>query len=299
MSPRAEASELVLLTTQAMRARRHPGVVALLWAWQSALAVLVAWPAASLALATYGDGTAGDGALWASGSRGLLDFVTRNGPGLRAVAGDALAVLLFAAVVGLVPMAATLTALAHATRDRRSVGLAPALGEGLRLFPAMALLLAVASVAQGLTLGFGAAAGAVVEAWVHASLGEARAQQLEGLVLLSFLGLASVIGVAHDLARVAVVRFQVRGWRGVLLGARVLRIAPLSACWSWAWRGAASLLPVVAAAWVTGHLGGRTGTPLVAVFVLHQAVVVSRVALRTSWLACALRTVDTTLRRAF
>ena len=45
---------------------------------------------------------------------------------------------------------------------------------------------------------------------------------------------------------------------------------------------------------MAGKLGGHGGFDLVFLFVLHQSVIVVRVALRTSWLARALRAVDGT-----
>ncbi len=128
-------------------------------------------------------------------------------------------------------------------------------------------------------------------------MGEARAEQLQGLVLALFLVAASAIGVAHDLARAAVVRFDVPGTRAVVLGSRTLRLAPLPLWWSWAWRALASVAPVVAVATVAGRLGARGAAALFFLFVLHQSVVLARVALRASWLAKALRAVDGALRR--
>jgi hypothetical protein len=289
--------ELGLLTTDAMRARRHPWAVVGLWGWETALALLFAWPAATLAGTVFGRGPAGDGALWTPGGLALLDALGRNGPGTSAVTTAGLAALLVGAVAGLVPLASTLTVLAYATRDGRAAGFTRSVSQGLRLFPSMLLLLFVATLAQALTLGAGAAAGSMLESWMHEGLGEARAQQVQGLVLLLALGAASAIGAAHDLSRAAVVRFKVGGWRGALLGTRTLRLAPLVMWWSWAWRAVASLAPIVAAAWVTGRLGGRPGPALLVVFGLHQLVVAARVALRTSWLARALRAVDATLKR--
>ncbi len=290
-------AEVGLLTTDAMRARRHPWAVVGLWAWETALALLFAWPAASLSGAVFGRGTAGDGVAWTPGGISLLDALTRNEPGMSAITTAGIAVLAVGAVAGLVPLGSTLTVMAYATRDGRSAGVVRALSEGLRLFPAMLLLLVLASVAQAATLVVGAGAGSLVESWMHTGLGEARAQQVQGLFLLLALGVASAIGAAHDLSRAAVVRFKVGGFRGAMLGTRTLRLAPMGMWWSWAWRAVASLAPVVAAAWVTGRLGGRAGMALVVVFALHQLVIAARVALRTSWLARALRAVDATLRR--
>ena len=76
------------------------------------------------------------------------------------------------------------------------------------------------------------------------------------------------------------------------LGARALRRAPIAVGWSWTWRAVASLAPVVAVALLADRIGGRGGIALLVLAVLHQCVVLSRVALRASWLAKAMRTVD-------
>jgi hypothetical protein len=290
--------ELGLLATDAMRARRHPRAVVGLWAWETALALLASAPAAALVGASWGNGPGGDAALWAPGGRALVDLFVRQAAGVHAATMAAALVLVAGAVAGLAPMAALLTAIAYATRARRPVGFARAMGEGLRLFPSMALLLVVVTIAQALVAGVGLAAGSMVESWAHAGMGEARAQQLQGLVLLLFAAGVAALGVLHDLSRAAVVRFRVGGGRGLVLGARTLRLAPATMTWSWAWRALAALAPVLAAAWLTGRLGGRPGAALVAVFGLHQAVIAARVALRASWLARALRAVDQSLRRA-
>jgi len=293
----ASRDALGLLATDAMRARRHPWAVVGLWAWETALALLFAWPAASLAGAIFGRGASGDGVAWTPGAVALLDALPRNEPGLHAVTTAGFAALALGAVAGLVPLGAMLTVLTYATREGRSANVTRSLSEGLRLFPSMLLLLVLAGLAQGAVLVVGAGAGSLVEAWTHEGMGEARAQQLQGLVLLLTLGAASAIGAAHDLSRAAVVRFKVRGWRGAMLGTRTLRLSPLGMWWSWAWRAGASLAPVVAAAWVTGRLGGGAGMALVVIFALHQLVIAARVALRASWLARALRAVDATLKR--
>jgi hypothetical protein len=292
----AAPRELVLVTTASMRARRHPRAVLAVWAWESLLALLASWPAASLVRAVYGSDPRGDAPLWTPGGHALLDFVLHEEHGLRGVTTGAILVLVIGAVAGLVPMAALMTSIAYATRDRHAVGFVRSVTEGLRHFRPMLVLLVIASVAQALVVGLGAAAGSLVEGWAH-GMGEARAGQLEGLVLALFLLGASAVGVAHDLARAAVVRFDVRGVRGVMLGVRTLRLSPLPLWWSWAWRGLASVAPVVAVAAVAGRLGSGGAVAFVFLLVLHQSVVLARVALRASWLAKALRAVDGALRR--
>jgi hypothetical protein len=295
---RAPDAGLVLLTTPAMRARRHPRAVVAMWAWQAVVAALVAWPAAGLAQAAWGGDVHGDAALWAPGAHALLDWLWHDADGLRSWLHGAALTFGLGALAGLVPMGALMTCLAYATRGRRSASFVRCIAAGLRAFGPMLVLLVLAGLAQAVVLVAGVVLAHGVEGWTHASLGEARAQQLEGLVVLAVLGFASVLGVIHDLARAAVVRFHVRGTRALVLGARAWRAAPLSSWWSWAWRAACGVAPVLVVGGVASRLGGRGGFALAFLFVLHQAVVLARVALRTSWLARALRGVDAALRRA-
>ncbi len=289
--------DLVLVTTPAVHARRHPRAIAALWAWQTVLALLASAPAVGLARAAWSGDPAGDAPLWAPGGHALLDWLWHDAHGLRAAFTGAEVVLAVGAVAGLVPMAAVMVALAYATRDKKAAGFARSLAEGVRVFPRMVLLAVLAGALQAVFVGAGAFLGHLVEAWAHKGMGEARAQQLEGIVFVLFLGLASATGVMHDLARAAVVRFKVKGLRAFALGARTFRLAPVSLWWSWAWRALASVAPVIAAAAVAGKLGGRGGAGLAFLFVLHQVVVAARVGLRVSWLARALRAVDGALRR--
>jgi hypothetical protein len=286
------ADELVLLTPSAMRARRHPRAIAALWAWETLLAALASGPVAGLVRASWRGAADGDALLWAPGGQVLLDWLRHESHGLRAALNGAELVLAVAAVAGLVPMAALLVTLAYAKRDRHAAGFAQSIAGGLGAFPSMALLLVLAGLLQGLVGIAGAFLAYAVEAWSHPGLGEARAQQLEGAVLLLFLLPVSALGVMHDLARAAVVRFRVRGVRALVLGARTLRASPVVLWWSWAWRALASLAPILAAAAVAGKLGGRGGFSLAVLLALHQSAVVVRVALRASWLARALRAVD-------
>jgi hypothetical protein len=282
------ADELVLLMPQAMRARRHPRAVAGMWAWETVLALLVSAPAAGLARATGG----GDAPLWAPGGHALLDWLWHDMHGLRALLSGTEMVLLVAAFAGLVAMGALMVSFAYAHRDRHAAGFVECIAGGLRAFPPMALLQLLIGLLQGLLVVGGGFLAAAVEGWTHASLGEARAQQVEGAVLLLFLAAASQVGVMHDLARAAVVRFRVSGVRALAAAARTLRASPVVLWWSWAWRALASVAPVLAAAAVAGKLGGRGGFDLVFLFALHQSVVLVRVALRASWLARTLRAVD-------
>jgi hypothetical protein len=288
--------ELVLLTPRAMSARRHPRAIAAMWVWQTVLALLVSGPTAGLARAAW-RGDDGDAPLWAPGGHALLDWLWHDAHGLRASVSGAEIVLGLGAIAGLVPMAAMMITLTYATRDRKAAGFVRSVAGGLRAFPSMLLLLVLAGLLQGLVVGAGGLLAYLIEGWAHEGMGEARAEQIAGVVFVVFLGMGSAVGVVHDLARAAIIRFKVGGLRAFALGARTFRLSPVSLWWSWAWRSLASITPVLATAAVAGRLGGRGGLGLAFLFLFHQSVVVTRVALRTSWLARALRGVDGALRR--
>jgi hypothetical protein len=288
-------SDLVLLRNDAMRARRHPWALASLWGWQAALALLASWPAAAFVGAAYGVPPRRDAPLWDPGGHALLDFLRHGAQGLAPVRAAAEIAIVLGATVGLLPMAAVMVAMAHATTDRRAAGFARSMGGAARAMPSLLWLLVVLSVAQAATLGIGFLVAGAAQAWVHDSWGEARAQRMGVSIALVFVAVASGLGVVHDLARAAVVCARANGLRALVLGARAFGRAPLPLWWSWAWRALASLAPVIAAAAVATRIGGRGGAELVLLALLHQSVVLTRVALRASWLAEALRSVDLAL----
>jgi hypothetical protein len=226
--------------------------------------------------------------LWAPGSHALLDFLWRDLHGVSAVVRGAAWVLVAGALVGLVPMTALTVALAdpdHVTK----VGYARRMEAGWRALPAMTLLLVVATVAQASALGAGVFVGELAEGWTQTGLGEAHAQELGAALGLPFLALATAIGVTHDLACAAVVCRAIGGMRALVVAATEFFAAPVSLGWSWAWRAMASLALVVAVGKVADRLGGLGGLALLVLALLHQMVVLGRVALRASWLAAALR----------
>jgi hypothetical protein len=290
--------QLVLVTTSAMRARRHPWALVAFWGWQSGLALVASWPATSLVHASYGSGPGGDAPLWGPGGHALLDWLWHEAHGIAAFGLSAIFVLVIASLAGLVPLATLMFAMAYATRERRPAGLVRSLAAGMGAFRAFAVLLVVLSTVQAALLALGAGAANLAQSWAMPGMGEARAQQLQVLVLAAFVGGASVVGVVHDLARGAVVRFKVSGLRALVLGTRTFRRSPGRLWWAWAWRSAAAAAPIALAAQVAGRLGGRGGFALALLAVLHQAVILSRVALRASWLGHGLRAVDTALTRS-
>lgn len=283
--------DLILLTAPSMRARRNPGAIAALWLWQTALALLASLPAAGLAGAAYGRDLQGDAPLWAPGAHALLDWLWHDAHGVRAILGGAEVILVAGSLLGLVPTAALMIEIAYVTRSRPHPGLARSLAGGVRALPSMLLLGVLSGLAQAVIAGVGVGLAKLLELWAHGPMGEARAEQIEGTLGLLALGLASGVGVAHDLGRAAIVLFEARGLRAFALGMRTLRGEP-SLWWSWAWRASSGLVLVLIGGVVASRLGGRGGLSLLVLALLHQVVVVSRIALRASWLARALRAVD-------
>jgi hypothetical protein len=276
-------------------ARAHPGAILGVWAWQAGVALVASWPAASLLRAAYGADPRGDAALWASEGRALLDLFWRGSPGVTAAVDGALLVLLAGALGGLAVLAALMTILAHPQGPR---SLPRAVHGSVRALPAFVACGIVVGASQAAVLGAGAFCGVLSEGWAHAGLGEAPAEAIGVAAGLPFAALAVGLGVAHDLARAAVIARRTTGLRGLVVGFRTFRAAPLALSWSWGWRAAASLAPVALASGLAGRLGGRGGPALLVLAAAHQGVVLSRVALRASWLARALRAVTAADRRA-
>ena len=262
-----------------------------MWMWQSALALLGSWPAAALVRGAYGRHPRGDAPLWDGGSLALLGFLSREANGARAAIAAAGVALVVGALAGLLPMGALTMSMAHATREGRAIGAARAIGCALSAFRPFGLLLVVVGVAQGLVVAAAILIGEAAEGLGHAGLGEARAEEL-GIGVGSIIVLSAVaLGVVHDLARAAVVRFDVSGMRALAVGVRTARMAPIAVAWAWSWRALAAVAPILGVAAVADRIGGRGGFALVGLAALHQCVVLSRVALRASWLARALRAV--------
>jgi hypothetical protein len=284
--------EVVPVETGAVRARSRPRAVLGMWAYESMLAIVGAWPAAALVRAAYGRSPQGDAALWDPGALPLLGLLTREANGVRAAAGGVAVVLVVAAFLGLVPLAALMVSLAYASVDGGRIGAARAIEGAVRVLRPFGRLLVIVLIGQGLVLLMAVLLGEGILGWTRGGLGEARSQQAGLLVGGAVGAFALVLAIAHDLGRAAVIRRNLQAVHALAVGTGILRRAPLSLGWAWAWRGSASLVPVAVVGAIATSLGGRGGWALVGLAALHQGVVFVRVALRASWLARALRAVD-------
>ncbi len=284
--------DLVLLPNDAMRARRCPRMILVLWAWEATLGAALAWPVASLVRSAYGAHPRGDGVLWDDGALTLLDLVVRRLPDLGVLAAHVATLTLFAAIAGLIPCSALLVCLAFTTRDRRAPSLQVATQASIAAFVPCALLLAVTLVFQGSLVVSAATLASIAREGYRPTLGDVPADLAALFVLGPALFLTALAGVAQDIARAAVVRFGAGVGEALRLAMRALRRGSPALFWSWAWRALASLALVAFGAILASSIGGRGGAVLVAMFGVHQAIVGCRVACRASWLARAMRSVD-------
>ncbi len=288
----ARDDQLVLLSNESMRARRRPRAVLALWAWQLAFALLIAWPFSSAVAGWYGAHPSGDEPLWTPGAHALGDLLFIAQGARSGLATLVLLVFLIAGFADLVPIAALLASMGYVTRDRTAPSMRAVIARGASVFPTFVTLFAVAALVEGLLVGLALMAVALVSNRAAGKLGEARADQLGWLVGLAILSVAGVVGVMHDLARAASVRFRVRTIRACRCAVNALMRNPMSVVWSWAWRAAVGWAPVAIGGLVAAKLGGHGGLALFALAVVHQLVALSRVAFRASWFASALRSVD-------
>ena len=266
------------------RARRRVGTIALVYGIHVGIALAIAWPLAGLFTAGAQRLALGDAALFEPGSLYLLEAVRQNAqPVLRAAPGT-LWLVCTSSYLGLLPLGA----LVHAINRRGRVGLAELASAGGRYLGRYSLLWGLALLAIVFCSAFVGLTMAVIPH--HTAL---------GLVAMTALGtVASVLiaglGIAHDLARAAVVRCRMSVARALETAGRTFVRCPLRAALGWLWRAAAGAAIVAGSAFLSSRLSRQTTASLLVTVVIHQVVIVSLIALRASWLACALRLVATT-----
>jgi hypothetical protein len=286
------SDDVYSLARSSIHARRHPAAILGMWAIQALFAAVATLPAVSLVRAAFGRFPSSDAALWEPGGLPLLAMLAREPGGVRAATATATAVVAIAFVGGLIPLAGIMAALANTGPNGRRIGAAAAMARAVGAFRAFGLLLLAMTLAEGIVAAIAVLAAQLVPAWTNARLGEVGGQTLGIAVGAAFLPLLALLGVLHDLARAVVVRLEAPPLDALLAALALMRDDLWSLAWSWSWRALAALAPLLAVAAVADRLGGRGGVVLVTLGVLHQLVAIVRVALRTSWLAKALRSVD-------
>jgi hypothetical protein len=284
-------TRLLLVSNDAMRARRRPRAVLWLYVYQLAVAFLVAWPISRALGAAFAGHPRGSAVLFDDGGWALLALrhaYEHASPGFMALLACA---VVGGAAAGIVPLASLLVSISHATPQLgapRARHLAPYV---VVAFQPMAILLVLSSLLEIALLLVAFRVSSSVSDALSPSSGDARGDLFGVAAGLLVAALAMLVGVLHDLARAALARFRV-GVRGAVRHALLtLRRAPFRLVWSWAWRGIAGWLAVAVVATFAARLGASTMT-LVVLVLLHQAAAVARVMFRASWLARALRAVD-------
>jgi hypothetical protein len=280
---------LVRLTAESVRARRRPGVVLAMWAWEVSLGVLLGSSISSVASGAYGRHPQGDAPLWSPGGLDLLDLARHSlaarGPLLCSV----LVVVTAARLLGLLPSAACFAELTFATRARRAPPLRDALSLGAQALLASFQLEIFTLALQFATALVGMALAAAVSSWATADAGVRAGDLAATAVGLIALGAATVVGVVGELARGAVVRWDAGAVVAAKRAVECFAGRPVRWTASYAWRAMASWVPIAIGAWLAGKVGGRGGVALVVLAGFHQVVVLARGAIRASWMSRVLR----------
>lgn len=285
-------TRLLLVSNDAIRARRRPAAIVAVWLFEAMLALTIAWPATRAIASSYAERPDGDAGLFADGGGALLAWLATERAALSSITATVAIGSAIALVLGTVPLIMLLGSLTYTTQDLRAPRaphLAPFVARSI--WPMLSIL-GVGGLAQGALLAVALGASAWAQEHFAERLGEARAGQLAIAIFAVFMLVACVVGVLTDLTRAAVVRFRVGFVAALRSAITAFRRQKLVLFWSWAWRAKVGLLLLVGAALVSARLGGRPGVALFALMAFHQLVVLARVALRASWLARALRSVD-------
>lgn len=301
------SARLVPLPPADIRARRRPRAIVYVYVAELLWALIVATPVHAWARRAWGSHPDGDAVLWLPGGRELLVWLGQNDAALGVVSRTAMVLMVAGVIAMQVPLGALLASLAFARgdeegalADRRALPWKSALHVGTSAFMPLAGLLALGSVAAIIVLVLGGIAGAAVDHGFAERLGDARSFTLRLITFALFAAVAALIGVVVDLARAAIARdiglaaakgTSAPGWTTMLRGIgtalivarRQLRVATLA----WAWRASLGLGLIVIGALGAQALGGKGGAALLVLWLVHQAVVLLRVALRASWLARA------------
>lgn len=308
------------LESSAIHARR-PVAIATMFVAELAWALVVATPVHEWAGRVWGSHPDGDAVLFAPGGRDLLMWLGQEGAGLSVTARTAIVLLVVGALILQLPFGALVASLAFGSAgaaapvpagdNAESTPPSPPRTHSLRMSTAwkvgvgawlpLTALLAFSAILTVIVLSLGGIVASLVERSLTESLGDARSFTARIVVLALFAAIAAVLGVVVDLARAAAVRDVGIGfaegasrpaWSIMLRGLRTAMSAARKglgrATLGWAWRAVAGVALVAVGYAAASVLGGRGGAALPGLFVIHQAVVLGRVALRASWMARAL-----------
>lgn len=285
-------TRLLLVSNDAIRARRRPAAIVGVWLFEAAIALMIAWPITRAVASSYADRPDGDAPLFADGGDALVAWLSDQRAAMASIAATISMGVFAALVLGIVPLIMLLTSLAYTTQDLRAPRPPHLLPYVARGFWPMLGVLGASALVQALLGGIGIGLASWACDHFDDRLGEARAGQLWIAIVVIFAAAVAVVGVVADLARASVVRYRHGFFAAVRSGFSAFKKQKAVLVWSWAWRALVGVSLLAGSALVSARLGGRPGVALAALAGLHQLIVLFRVALRTSWLARALRAVD-------
>lgn len=265
---------------------RRPGVVFVVYAYRLVVAALVATPFAVMFGAAAGGYPRRDAVLFDDGGFLFIEAMRRSSAAMPPVTIGALTLLVVASFAGIVPLAALIGALGVkgrvTARDLGAFALRP-VGTFALLFGAFA---AVQGIVAAIVMAIG---GAIARRPAFDAPGADRVKFVFAIVALVVV---LVIGIVHDLARVAAARDALGFRASIRRGWRTLKTSHLRVFGAWSVRAALGALMLFAGFSVALRIGVDSGAKVAAGFLVYQASVVVALFLRASWLASAIRHVD-------
>ena len=283
---------LVRLPRGAIRARRRPSAIVALWCWEAALGLLLGTSVASVVSGAYGGHPDGDAPLFAPGGLELLDLLRHAVAARGPILSLTLVVMLLARFAGIIPSAYAFVELAFSRSGGGRPRARDALARAIEVAPASLAVSLMTLPVQGVLMGIGVAVAAAASPSTSAHLGP-RGADVFGVSVVGLAALAaSVVGVVGDLGRAAVVWGNLLALDAARAGVATFGRHPVRLAWAYAWRALASCVPIAVAAALATRIGGRGGVALLVLTGFHQLVILTRVAIRTSWMAEALRALD-------
>jgi len=265
---------------------RRPGVVFVVYAYRLIVALLVATPFSLMLGASVGGYPRGDAVLFDEGGLLFVETIRRSNYAIPPMAMSALLLLVVASFASIMPLAALIGALSTKGRiSGRDVG-----AFALRPVGTFALLFGAFAVVQALVFAILSAIGGAISRRPMFDAPSADRVKI-GFAIFALL-VVLVVGVFHDLARVAVVRDEL-GFRASLRRAwQTIKKAHIKVLGAWAIRAALGALVMYAALSFGSRLGVESSAKVVLGFLVYQASIILALFLRTSWLASAIRHVD-------
>jgi len=270
-----------------IRARRRPWLVLGVAVSRILMGFCLAWPLSSLVASSgVGQRPEGDRVLFEGGGYLLLEVIRLRGDALEAVFRGLLPTL----VLGLLLTVACNAALLVALNLHGRLRIQPWLTQTLSSVPALVVLALGTGVAQLLVL----LAGLLLSNTVPSSLAQPVTTSATQLGLWTLVGLAAgALGGISDVAKAALVRSESGLAASLRHAFACTRRAPFTACLGWLPYALAFVAAVTVSSQLTSALdvSGPGTWRVLAVFALHQVVILASVALRTAWYARALRLV--------